>query len=285
MRRSIHIGSLLVLAVLAACQKGPPALTAEVVVVSRASVPADPADAAWNDAPVHIAPLILQDMVEPRLLKPSTAEVRVRAITDGARLAVRLDWRDPAQADVPGPARFSDACAVQFPATLTADTPAPQMGEKGKPVEITFWRATWQAAVDGRGDTIKDLYPNATVDAYPFQAASLEKDSPAQREMELRYAPARAVGNRMAGPRDRPVENLVAEGPGTLTPAPPSESNGRGRRSADGWSVVILRPLPNGLAPGKRTQVAFAVWQGVQQEVGSRKMRTGWVPILVEGKK
>jgi len=286
MRRSLRIASLLLAGlILAACQKGPPAPTAEVVVVNRASLPADPADAAWNNAPVHIAPLILQDMVEPRLLKPSTTEVRVRAITDGTRLAIRLDWRDPAQADMPGPALFSDACAVQFPAIPTADTPAPQMGEKGKPVEITFWRATWQAAVDGRGDTIKDLYPNATVDAYPFQAASLEKDSPAQREMELRYSPARAVGNRMAGPRDRPVENLVAEGPGTLTPAPPGLSNGRGRRSADGWSVVISRPLPQGLAPGKRTQVAFAVWQGAQGEVGARKMRTGWIPLVVEGKK
>ncbi len=269
---------------LAACQKAPPPSTAEVVVVSRATLPSDPGDPAWNDAPLHVAPLILQDLVEPRLLTPSTAEVRVRAMSDGTRIALRLDWTDPTKDDRPGPARFSDACAVQFPATVAADVPAPQMGEKGRPVQITFWRASWQAMVDGREDTIQELYPGATVDHYPFQAPSLEQGSPAQREMEARYSPARALGNRMAGPREKPVEDLVAEGPGTLAPAA-AGSEGRGRRTESGWSVLIARRLPEGLAPGKRSQVAFAVWQGSQQEAGSRKMRTGWIPIVVEAKK
>ena len=287
MRSPLRTALLLILAalVLAACQKAPPTSTAEVVVVNRASLPSDPTATAWADVPVHLAPLLLQDMVEPRLLTPSTAEVRVRAITNGTRLAIRLDWIDPTRADLPGPALFSDACAVQFPSKVTAEIPAPQMGEKGKPVEITFWRASWQATVDGRGDSIKDLYPNAAVDHYPYQAASLDQGSPAQREMEARYSPARALGNRMSGPRERPVEDLIAEGPGTLTSARPAGSDGRGRRTKDGWSVLISRPLPDGLAPGKRSQVAFGVWEGSQQEGGSRKMRTGWIPIVVEAKK
>jgi hypothetical protein len=268
-----------------ACQKAPPTSTAEVMVVSRASLPSDPNDGAWNAAPVHVAPLILQDMVEPRLLKPSTSEVRVRAITDGTRIALRLDWTDSTKDDLPGAARFSDACAVQFPAKAAAEMPAPQMGEPDKPVEITFWRASWQATVDGRGDTIKDLYPGATVDHYPFQAPTLDKGSQPQREMEARYSPARALGNRMAGPRERPVEDLIAEGPGTLSSVPPAGSDGRGRRTVDGWSVLIARRLPDGLGPGKRSQVAFAVWEGAQQEAGSRKMRTGWIPIVVEAKR
>jgi hypothetical protein len=210
--------------------------------------------------------------------------VRVRAITDGSRIALRLDWTDPTKDDLPGAGRFSDACAVQFPAKASADVPAPQMGEQGKPVEITFWRASWQAVVDGRGDTIKDLYPGATVDHYPFQAPSLENGSTAQREMEARYSPARALGNRMAGPRERAVEDLAAEGPGTLAPLPAGGSDGRGKRTADGWSVLIARRLPDGLGPGKRSQVAFAVWEGADQEAGSRKMRTGWIPIVVEVK-
>ena len=287
MRRSFRISLLPLLAItlLAACQKAPPTSTAEVVVVSRPSLPSDPTDAAWNETPIHVAPLILQDMVEPRLLKPSTAEVRVRAITDGSRVALRLEWTDATKNDLPGAARFSDACAVQFPTKVAAEMPAPQMGEKGKPVEITFWRASWQAVVDGRGDTIKDLYPNAAVDHYPFQAAPLDKGSPAQREMEARYSPARALGSHMSGPRQRPVEDLIAEGPGTLTSGQATGSDGRGRRTMDGWSVLISRPLPDGLAPGKRSQVAFAVWEGSDQEAGSRKMRTGWIPIVVEVKK
>jgi hypothetical protein len=287
MRLSLRTSLLILLAILVpmACQKAPPTSTAEVMVVSRASLPSDPSDGVWNDAPVHVAPLILQDMVEPRLLKPSTSEVRVRAITDGTRIVLRLDWTDPTKDDLPGAARFSDACAVQFPAKAAAEMPAPQMGEQGKPVEIAFWRASWQATVDGRGDTIKDLYPGATVDHYPFQASPLDKGSQPQREMEARYAPARALGNRMAGPRERPVEDLIAEGPGTLSAVPPAGSDGRGRRTSDGWSVQISRRLPEGLVPGQRSQVAFAVWEGAQQEAGSRKMRTGWIPIVVEGKK
>ncbi len=156
----------------AACQKTQPPPTAEVVVASRPSLPTDPNDAVWNNVPVHVEPLIPQDLVEPRLLKPSTAEVRVRAITDGTRLALRLEWADAAKEDLPGPARFSDACAIQFPVKTEPSVPAPQMGEKGKPVEITFWRADWQASVNGRGDTIRAIYPTASIAPYPSGAAS-----------------------------------------------------------------------------------------------------------------
>lgn len=266
-----------------ACASGaPPAPPAEVVVLQRSAVPSDPGDAAWNNVPIFPAALVMQDMVEPRLLEASTKEVRVRAITDGKQLAFRLEWTDAVKNDLPGTGRFSDACAVQLPAHVQADVPAPQMGETGRPVEISYWRAFWQAMVDGREDTIKALYPGAAIDHYPFEAASLAPGSEDQREMAQRYAPARALGNHMAGPRERPVEDLVGEGPGTLRPAP-AQSNGRGVRLADGWAVVISRPLPADLKPGTRSQVAFAVWEGSHQEGGARKMRSVWVPISLEG--
>jgi hypothetical protein len=246
------------------------------------AVPSDPEDADWKAAPMHVAPLILQDMVEPRLMSPSTREVRVQALTDGARVAFRLGWDDPSRDDLPGAARFGDACAVQLPARMASDVPAPQMGEPGRSVEITHWRAFWQATVDGRDDTIQSLYPNAAVDHYPFEAASLPPGSEARREMADRYAPARALGNSMAGPRDSPVEDLIAEGPGTIRPAGASRSEGRGRYMDGGWIVVLTRPLPEAPAGAGRSQVAFAVWEGSNQESGSRKMRTGWIPMKVE---
>jgi DMSO reductase family type II enzyme heme b subunit len=259
----------------------PPASPSEVLAVRAATLPAGPDDPVWRTAPQHVAPLILQDMVEPRLLTPSTPEVRVQAVTDGSRVAFHLTWPDPTADDLPRAASFGDACAVQLPSVTSPDLPAPQMGEPGKPVEVTYWRAAWQAVVDGRGDTIQDVFPNATVDHYPFEAASAPPGSPAAQEMSRRYAPARAVGNRMAGPRDTPVEDLIAEGPGTLRNAPQQRAQGKGARAEDGWSVVLSRPLPEGLPAGGRTQVAFAVWQGSNQEAGSRKMRTGWIPLAV----
>ncbi|HZR82511.1 MAG TPA: ethylbenzene dehydrogenase-related protein [Candidatus Binatia bacterium] len=254
----------------------------EVVAVHRSAVTTDPTAAAWQDAPEYRATLLLQDMVEPRLLAPSTPEVKVRAITDGQRLALRLEWSDAGPNDVPGPAMFSDACAVQVPVAAGADVTAPQMGEPGRPVEITYWRASWQAIVDGRPDTIQALHPAAAVDAYPFDAASLAPGSPDQVAMAKRYAPARAVGNDLAGPRVQPVQDLLGEGPGTLRPAEHARSEGRGNRTASGWSVVLVRPLPDGSSGGVPREIAFAVWAGENGEVGARKMRTGWVPLRIE---
>jgi hypothetical protein len=285
MRKNLLIPLLAVLVLVPACQKKTKPSTPDVRVVTRATVPTDPNDPAWTDAPVHLAPLILQDMVEPRQLKATTAQVQVQAISDGSRVAFRLNWTDPTKDDSPKPAHFSDACAVQLPAKVQTDVPAPQMGEAGKTVEISYWRASWQAMADGRPDTVKEIYPGASVDHYPFEAPSLPKDSDAQKEMAARYAPARALGNTMAGPRKKPVEDLIAEGPGSLTPAPAGTSDGKGKRTDTGWTVVLSRQLPGGLSPAGRSQVAFAVWEGSQQEVGARKMRTGWVQIVMETEK
>ena len=167
-----------------------------------------------------------------------------------------------------------------MPAKADPSVPAPQMGETGKTVEIVYWNANWQAIVDGRADDINALYPNAAIDGYPFKAASLEKGSPAQKEMAARYSPARSLGNNRGGPRTVPVEDYIAEGPGTISPNPNANSKGTGKRTATGWAVVIQRKLP----VGARTQVAFAVWEGSEQEVGARKMRTGWVSASIQGK-
>ena len=85
------------------------------------------------------------------------------------------------------------------------------------------------------------------------------------------------------GHRNRaPVEDLVAEGPGTLRRADTRKSSGRGQRTASGWSVVISRPLPNGLSAAVPMQVAFAVWRGDQHEVGARKMRSAWITLAMK---
>lgn len=272
--------ALLVLAALG-CGSKPEAPLPEVTAFHRAALPEGPDDPAWRAVAAHVAPLLLQDLVEPRQLAATTAEVTVQAVHDGSRLAFRLTWSDPTADDLPGAARFSDACAVQLPATPAADLPAPQMGEAGRPVEITSWRASWQASVDGRPDDITALYPRAHPDHYPFTAAPLTPGSPEQQEMARRYAPARALGNVMEGPRTSPVEDLIADGPGTLRPAPRTVSSGGGRRTAHGWAVQLVRPLPNGTGPGGRGAVAFAVWDGAHLEAGARKMRTGWVPLAL----
>ena len=268
--------------VLAGCgKKGPAVSDAEVKAVFEKTLPSTLDDKAWERAPMHEAKLLLQDMVEPRQLQASTPFIRVQAMTDGQRLVFRLSWNDSTMDDLPGPGRFADALAVQLPAAATANVPAPQMGESGKPVEITYWSAILQAVVNGRKDDIQAIYPHAKVDHYPFEAASLKTGSPTQQEMEKRYAPARSLGNPMGGPRTVPVQDLVAEGPGTLRPAEKAVSSGTGKYGTDGWTVLLFRTLPNGVQLGGRTQVAFAVWEGSHREVGGRKMRTAWIPLAL----
>jgi hypothetical protein len=265
---------------LAACgKKGPPISDAEVKSSFEKAIPSTADDKIWEQAPLHTAKLVLQDLVEPRLMQASTAFINVQSVTDGRRIAFRLSWSDATMDDMPGPGRFGDAVAVQLPAATTPDVPAPQMGEEGKPVEITYWSAIFQAAVNGRKDDIQAIYPRAKVDHYPFEAPSLKPGSAEQQAMAKRYAPARNVGNPMAGPRTVPVQDLVAAGPGTLQPAEKTVSSGSGKYTQGGWSVLLVRPLPNGAQPGGRTQVAFAVWEGSHQEAGARKMRTVWIPL------
>jgi DMSO reductase family type II enzyme heme b subunit len=273
----------LAVALLVGCRPTTPPPVNEVVALGAGSLPIDPADAAWQRAPEHLAKLVPQDLVEPRLLTPSTPEIRVRALTSGGEIALRLEWVDASVNDTPGPGAFLDGCAIQIPRTIEASPPDPQMGQAGRPVDIAFWRADWQASVDGRPDTLASLYPNAAIDHYPFEAKPLEPGSAQQQEAATRYAPAQALGNRRVGPRAQPVEDMVAEGPGTIGGGDGVKSRGKGVRTATGWAVVIVRPIPAGLAPNVRSAIAFAVWEGAAREVGARKMRTIWVPLSVRG--
>jgi DMSO reductase family type II enzyme heme b subunit len=288
MRRSktITLTTLLALLLAAGCKKSPTPAT-EVIAEHVAQLPAGPVDTAWDTAPEYVAKLIPQDLVEPRLAQASTPEVHVQALTNGTEIAFRLRWADSDQSDTAGPGLFVDACAVQVPAKILPNQPAPQMGEAGNSVQIAYWRADWQAWANGRADNIKSIYPNAEITHYPFQAAPLAPGSAEQKEMAKRYAPADAAGNRRQGPRESPVESLLAEGPGTLTPNPSMVVRGNGMRTQDGWAVMIVRPVPEGLVPGAkvRTSVAFAVWKGANKEAGARKMRSGWAPLAIREKK
>ncbi|HXG52719.1 MAG TPA: ethylbenzene dehydrogenase-related protein [candidate division Zixibacteria bacterium] len=281
----LALSAVVPLALAACAERRPPVSEAEVKAVFESKLPSTADDRIWERVPLHTARLVLQDMVEPRLMQASTPFVEVQAVTDGREIVFRLSWPDPTRDEVPGPGRFSDAVAVQLPAATTPDVPAPQMGEEGRPVEITYWSAVSQAIADGRKDEIGAIYPRAALDHYPFEAPPLTPGSPEQQAAAKRYAPARNVDNPVAAPRTAPVQDLVAQGPGTLQVAPRTVSRGHGKYGGGRWFVLLARPLPSGAQPGGRTQVAFAVWEGSRQEVGARKMRSVWIPLAFEAAK
>ncbi len=273
---------------LASCG-GPVINTQEVAAgkISEELPREDPNSKLWNRVSEYPAKLMVQDVAEPKLIEPGVDLVRVRAMHNGSWIVFRLEWEDKSQSIIPEPGRGSDAAALQFPVQAGTEVPDAAMGEKGKGVGIWFWKSVWQddleRARQGKGDRIASLYPNAATDHYPYEA------NPAVRaEMEKRYAPARAAGNPIAV-NGSPVQVLVAEGFGNVTPAPVQEGGGRGIWKAGRWLTTIARPLRPApemgtLEVGKKSYVAFAVWDGAAGHTGSRKMRSGWVPLVLEEK-
>jgi len=110
----------------------------------------------------------------------------------------------------------------------------------------------------------------------------------ARPEMERRYAPARATGNPITvRPQGGAVQVLAAEGFGNTGPASTQQGTGFGRWRESRWATVIARPIDAGpdlapLRPGVRTYLAVAVWDGAAGHTGSRKMRSGWIPLVLE---
>lgn len=276
-----------------ACGRPPAVDTAQVYGKAVQALPAQDADAAvWRDAPEHPAKLMVQDVTEPRLAAPGVELMRVRALHDGTSVAFRLEWGDATEDLIPESGRSSDAVAIQFPLSSGADVPDPAMGELGKAVRIWYWKSVWQdderRAAGAGGDRIATLYPRASIDHYPSQAAPLQSDAAAAEQVERRYAPARAAGNPITvRPPGRAVQVLMAEGFGNTTVAPVQEGSGVGRWHNGRWTTIVARPIDAGpnLAPlkvGVRTYVAVAVWDGAAGHTGSRKMRSGWIPLLLE---
>ncbi len=282
----IFVFMALAVTVLAGCSR-PPEQDTEQVAATFVTSPLpfdDPASDVWQQAAEHPAKLLKQEIAEPTLTEPGVELVRVRALHDGEWVVFRLEWNDATEDWIPRTGRSCDAAAIQFPFAPAGDLPDAAMGEKGKSVRIWYWKAVWQDDQTrdeaGRGDRISSLYPNAAVDHYPFEA-----NPSARAEMEKRYAPARAAGNPIAVlPGAGAVQVLMAEGFGNTRVAPAQSARGRGQWVRGKWMTTIARPLRGGaelgdLEVGKRSYVAFAIWDGDKAHTGSRKMRSEWISL------
>ena len=254
---------------LAGCSpKAPPAApagaTTGLTIATVATLPTTPTDGAWEGATPFTVKLLPQDVTEPRLREVTVPEAEARVVSDGKTLAVRLTWADATRDDDLALQKFPDACAVQLPGIVGPDVPDAQMGQPGRPVLITLWKAHWQAIAEGRPATIARMFPNALIDYYPHGD----------------HVSANVVGNPMASPPDkRTSQDLEAEGFGSLRRAATQASVAKGVYADGKWTVVLTRPLPG---PITKTYLAFAVWDGGKGNVGARKMRSEWVGAAVK---
>lgn len=225
-----------------------------------------------------VVPLIPQLMATPHAPSPSVTQVTVRALRNDDHVGFLLEWQD-ATADVrTALTGFGDMAAVAFPARSEGTPPAPFMGNPGGRVQILQWRADWQTDLARGPLALSELYPHAYGSDFHVEDHLSEADA-----APYRFSARQAMGAR----HDTAVQDLMAEGFGSLTPRPQQTARGRGAHDGTGWRVVITRPQAGdgdsaaALGPGTKTQLAVAVWDGAKGEVGSRKAWAGWIPLEI----
>ena len=224
--------------------------------------------------------MLPQIVTTPQNAAPATSSLDVRAVRNEDYAGFLLEWDDDTadlRATVDG---FGDMVAVGFP-VAAGPLPAPFMGNPNGRLQILQWRADWQTDLERGAVTVHELYPNA-------YAADLYHEDHLPTAEAQAYRGAVSLGNPMSDRhRTSSVQDLMAEGFGSLTPRSTQAATGKGRHDGRRWHVVITRPLAAtgdsaaSLAAGTATHVVFAVWNGSHGEVGARKAWANWVPMDV----
>ncbi len=178
-------------------------------------LPSEPDDAKWSSATEYTIPLVSPFAVAPSSAELTRSEISVRILHNGREFALLVVSADGTKNDdLSAAGHFGDAIAVGFPTDYGEDVPLPYigMGNVGRPVNIWQWKAAWQTDIDSGYRGVTEAYPNRIPRAGP-----------------INYVAGEAAGSPLSQTlRTSPVENLVAEGFGTLTSTPSPKLVGRG---------------------------------------------------------
>jgi hypothetical protein len=204
-------------------------------------------------------------------------------VHDGKWIAFRFKWPAKSKAEAGRLGEYSDAVAIMFPIRDNAVPPPVFMGATNNPVHIFHWRAQYQRDLDRGKPEMKDLYPNMNPDMYPMEFKDPEANKGVSPEARETFSTGRAAGNPQSFPKHG-VDEIVAEGFSTSAVIENTESTAHAEWKNGEWTVVIARALKREhgsmLDAGGSTFAAFAVWQGGEAEVGSRKSVTmTWTPV------
>ncbi|HHY57583.1 MAG TPA: hypothetical protein GYA08_19330 [Chloroflexi bacterium] len=264
-----------------------PLVSSQGLTITAAAIEGDlpidaPDSALWQQATAVEVPMSAQMIARPIMPETNAKAITVRALHNNAEIAFLLEWQDATRNDTTLRVDdFRDSVAIQFP--VGEGQPFYCMGQQGGDVNIWHWKADWQASLIAQ-QNLQTTYPNLAVDQYPFTepAENIYLAAYADRN----YLTAEAAGNYLALPtHGSPVEDLVAGGFGTLTTQPLAGQNVRGFGEwRDGvWRVIFSRELTSTeaedvmLAPEKLYAVAFAAWDGANQERNGSKSTSQWV--------
>ena len=234
----------------------------------------DPTSTLWDLAPEAEIPLSGQNITAPFNLNSTIDTIRTRSLHNGAWIAFRMEWDDSTEDYGGGSDDFRDSVALQFP--VHGGEPFVCMGFVDSEVNIFHWRADFQRNIEEGPLSIQDIFPNVDVTQYP-------------QAMDPGFTSARRVGTPIAAAtKPSPVEDLTATGFGTLESQDQVDVTGWGNWDGEKWSVVIARPLVTSdpldtqFEAGTEAPVAFAVWNGDNQEVNGKKSVSAWVNMALD---
>ena len=247
----------------------------------------DPRASFWDETLGVTVALQAQNEAMPTLDKVTVRGVEARALTNGRQIAWRVSWADNSADYHLDTDRFCDAVALQFALKKNASY---KMGDRDFPVQIIQWKAIWQKDIDEHFQDVQDLHPNYWTDLYWFAEGEFPFRVPDafQRTESLDYFVAYRAGNPVSDIyREQPVQEMVAEGFGTLTANERLDTTARGVWLDGRWTVVFVRPLETNDAadyqfkPGTRDVIAIAVWDGAAENVSGRKHHSQWIAFEV----
>lgn len=259
-----------------------------IVPAATAKVPSDPADPAWKEAAAALVPLMpLWQRTQ------ASTHLSVRVLQSRDQIGFLLEWDDPSvNGSVLGMKDYSDAASIMFP---LSDPPGPfTMGAKGQPVNLWQWRFSRQLDLAHFRD-VESAHPGMAVDGYFYEKSSEARRRSFPGHGPIESAPSQdpahltawAAGNSLANPvPPSAVEDLNAEGFGTLRPQPIPGQNvsGRGTWTAGRWQVAFIRSLEGGAGDasfaGRRpAAVSFGVWDGASGDRDGMKLVTPWLDL------
>lgn len=240
----------------------------------------------WKMAsPDQVINLMGQPMVAPKPKNTETSLIHVTAVHDGKWIVFRMKWKDSEVSDSEKLATFSDAVALQFPIKNNEVPPPIMMGGKDDPVHLFHWKYQYQVDAKKGKKTIDQIYPNMTADMYPMDFKQKGNFKEASKDQKESFVGGTAAGNPQSFSKSG-VDEIFAEGFGSSAVSDSHLAQGYGEWHNGEWTAYIARPLTyeNGskLLIGKKSHVAFAVWQGGKKEIGAIKSLTMmWTPFNI----
>lgn len=264
----------------------------------RSPAPIDPRklyDEAWLTAPATTISLMSQNFVYPPTGTASVSDILVRSLYFENTIAIMVEWKDATKNVEVDVDQFCDQVAVMLPVT-TSNIPSFMMGNPSGRCHIVHWKAIWQEDCEHGFRDVQDAYPNMWVDVYPGMEGELDRskrvyasDITSEHIVDVRstqFMPGTYARNPMSQIRRKePVEEASAEGFGTLTTQPNQQARAWAEWRGGQWRVCVLFPVNSNDAYRAslkdKTKVAFAVWNGADENIGGRKHVTDWADIIL----